>query len=195
MRMDFETAQRKYTEWSAAEQGKACPWGRDYDFYRLLDGIFNVKAMSVVIMEKKRPLGKSVKGDLFRFIVICSRHIEERTKHRKYEDHFLDCWVPFRKIIETIYSQGESWSDELILSSVRILYAAAIIFNLPDNCNLDGIISNRASRIIPGSYWAEIEDLEFYKTLPCDLDGRFQTESEILIGLKTNLQFFLPKIG
>jgi len=74
------------------------------------------------------------------------------------------------------------------------LFIAAVIFNLPDNCKLDNIVSNPNARRIPGTYWAEIEDIEFSKELPCNLSGSFQSKSDVLICLKTNLRFYLDKI-
>jgi hypothetical protein len=194
MRMDFETAQRRYAEISHAQQANPCPWGRSYDFYRLLDGTFNVKSMNVVFAEKNLSIGKTVKGDLFRFVVICSRHIEEHIKLQERGNNFLDCWVLFRAIIEALYTKGEVLSNELVISSGRLLFIAALIFNLPDNCNLENIVSNPNARKIPGTFWAETQDIEFSKLLPCDLSGSFQTESDVLISLKTNLQFYLDKI-
>jgi hypothetical protein len=148
----------------------------------------------MVLAEKNHAIGKTVKGDFFRFVVICSRHIEGRIKSQKQGDPFSDCWVLFRAIIETMYSKGEGWSNELASSTVRLLFIASVIFNLPDNCNLENIVSNPDARRISGSYWAETEDVEFSKTLPCDLSGPFKAESDVLIGLKENLRFYLDKI-
>lgn len=193
MRTDFETAQRRYAEDSHLQQGKPCPWG-DYDFYRLLDGIFNVKSMNAALAEENRSIGGCVKGDLFRFVVICSRHIEESGKARECGDRLGGCWDPFRNLIEKMYSEGESWSDTLASSTIRLLFIAAVIFNLPENCKLENIVSSPDARRISGSYWADVEDVEFCKTLPCDLDGSFKTKSDALMSLEKNLHFHLSKI-
>jgi hypothetical protein len=193
--MDFETAQRKYAERSLAEKDKPCPWGRNYDFYRLLDGTFNVKTMNIVRVEKNISIGRTVKGDLFRFVVIVSRHIEEHLKPNEYGDHFLDCWVPFRALIEATYDKGENWSNDLLISSGRLLFIGALVFNLPDNCKLENIVASPDARWLPGgTYWAETEDVEFSKSLPSDLRGPIQTKSDVFINLKTNLWFYLDKI-
>jgi hypothetical protein len=194
MRLDFETAQQRYEEQSLTQRDKPCPLGRNYDFYRLLDGVFNVKSMSVVLVEKNLSVGRSVKHDLFRFVVICSRHIDERVKPQEYGENFSECWILFRSIVEKMYSAGECWSNELASSTVRLLFIAAVMFNLPDNCILENVISNPDARRVPGSYRADVEDIEFSKTLPCDLNGSFQTESALFNALKGNLRLCVDKI-
>jgi len=93
-----------------------------------------------------------------------------------------------------MYLKGEAWDNELAFSIIRLLFFAAIAFNLPDTYPLDGIVSNPKARRIPGTYWADAEDIEFARSLPSDLNALFHSEEEVLKSLQVDLRSYSDKL-
>jgi hypothetical protein len=144
---------------------------------------------------KTRRLGKMMKHDSFYLVITCSRRINGNAELRKRTAGFLDCWVSFIEILETMSIKAEELSDELALSLARILFIAALVFDMPEKPNIENIISDPNARRLNGTFPASIHDIEFSKTLPGDLKGPFESGADIFMNLRANLYFYLAKMG
>jgi hypothetical protein len=162
----------------------------DFDFSSLLDATWSFKSAVEVFSTRNHRLGQMVKNDLFRWILICTREIDGNAERRKRPTCSIDCWVSFNAIVETMFVKGVDLSNELLCSLARVLFIAALVFDMPDQCNIENILSNPKVRRTEGAFPASSSDIEFSKTLPAVLSGPFASISDVLVSLKSILDFY-----
>jgi len=192
--MRLETVTRNYVKARERHCGSTNQEKMRYDFGRLLDATWSLKAFMEAVSSENHKVGSLFHHDIFDFIVVCTVQIEEAIKCQENSIAFIDCWFLFAEIIKKLPVSPTNMNNKVSERLVRLLFVSALIFDMPATSRLENIIANPLTRRIQGTFPASTEDIEFGSTLPGQLVGPFESINEILLNHGENLLFYRGQI-